>query len=119
MSPEASNTHCIFCKIAAGELPSDIVYQDEEVIGFRDINPIAPIHLLVIPRKHIPSVSDLTEADAPLLGHITAVANQMAREEGIADSGYRLIINCGVEAGQTVPHLHMHIVGGRTLSWTA
>jgi histidine triad (HIT) family protein len=118
MNSEQRNEDCLFCKIAAGELPSEIVYQDDDVVAFRDINPIAPIHLLVIPRKHIPSILDLSEADIPLLGRITRVANQLAREQGIADSGYRLIINCGKEAGQTVPHLHMHLLGGRPLTWS-
>ena len=111
--------NCIFCKIIDGELPSDIVYRDERVIGFRDINPIAPVHLLIIPRKHIPSIRDLSDDDLSLLGHMTVVANQLAEQEGIADGGYRLIINCGEEAGQTVHHIHMHLLGGRRLSWTA
>jgi len=119
MSPEESRTDCIFCKIIAGELPSDIVYRDDEIIGFRDINPIAPVHLLIIPGKHIPSIRDLTETDLPLLGKMTLVANRLAEEQGIADAGYRLVINCGDEAGQTVHHIHMHLLGGRTLSWTA
>ena len=111
--------NCIFCKIIDGELPSDIVYRDERVIGFRDINPIAPVHLLIIPRKHIPSIRDLSDDDLSLLGHMTVVANKLADDEGIANGGYRLIINCGPEAGQTVFHIHMHVLGGRTLSWTA
>ena len=119
MNAEARDPNCIFCKIIDGELPSDIVYRDERVIGFRDINPIAPVHLLIIPRKHIPSIRDMAEADLRLLGYMTVVANQLAEEQGIAESGYRLIINCGDEAGQTVHHIHMHLLGGRTLSWTA
>ena len=111
--------NCIFCKIIDGELPSDIVYRDERVIGFRDINPIAPVHLLIIPRKHIPSIRDLSDDDLSLLSHMTVVANKLADDEGIANGGYRLIINCGPEAGQTVFHIHMHVLGGRTLSWTA
>jgi len=108
---------CIFCKIVAGEIPSDILYQDEEVIAFRDINPIAPTHLLIVSKKHIPSLLHLTDAEAPLIGHMTKVANQLAREHGVADSGYRLVINCGKEGGQLVPHLHMHLLGGRRLKW--
>ena len=119
MNPEHKDPDCIFCKIINGELPSDIVYQDERVIGFRDINPIAPVHLLIIPRKHIASVRDLTDEDLPMLGHMTVVANKLAEDEGIAEGGYRLIINCGPEAGQTVFHIHMHVLGGRTLTWTA
>ncbi len=107
---------CIFCQIIAGKVPSDIIYQDEEVIAFRDINPQAPIHLLIIPRKHIPSIAHLPEAELPLIGHMVNVANQLAEREGIAEDGYRLIINCGAEGGQLVPHLHLHLLGGRRLS---
>ena len=119
MNPEPRNTDCIFCKIIAGELPSDIVYRDDEIIAFRDINPIAPVHQLIIPRKHIPSIRDLKGKDLSLLGQMTLVANQLAKKEGLAEHGYRLIINCGDEAGQTVHHLHMHLLGGRVLTWTA
>ena len=108
---------CVFCKILAGEIPSDILYQDEEVIAFRDINPIAPTHLLIVSKKHIPSLLHLTDAEAPLIGHMTKIANQLAREHGVAESGYRLVINCGKEGGQLVPHLHMHLLGGRILKW--
>ena len=108
---------CIFCKIVAGEIPSDILYQDEEVIAFHDINPIAPTHLLIVSKKHIPSILHLTDAEAPLIGHMVKVANQLAREHGVADSGYRLVINCGKEGGQLVPHLHMHLLGGQVLKW--
>ena len=108
---------CVFCKILAGEIPSDILYQDEEVIAFHDINPIAPTHLLIVSKKHIPSLLHLTDAEAPLIGHMTKIANQLAREHGVAESGYRLVINCGKEGGQLVPHLHMHLLGGRILKW--
>ena len=108
---------CIFCKIVAGEIPSDILYQDEEVIAFHDINPIAPTHLLIVSKKHIPSILHLTDAEAPLIGHMVKVANQLAREHGVAESGYRLVINCGKEGGQLVPHLHMHLLGGQVLKW--
>ncbi len=108
---------CVFCKIVAGEIPSDILYQDEEVIAFRDINPIAPTHLLIVSKKHIPSLLHLTDAEVPLIGHMAKVANQLAREYGVAESGYRLVINCGKEGGQLVPHLHMHLLGGRVLKW--
>ena len=111
-------TDCIFCKIAAGEIPSEILYQDEEVIAFHDINPEAPLHLLIVPRKHIPSVAHLTESDTPLIGHMTRIANQLAKEHGVAESGYRLVINCGGHGGQAVPHLHMHLLGGRALKWS-
>jgi len=108
-------TDCIFCKIIAGEIPSDIVYQDEEVVAFRDINPLAPTHLLIIPKKHIPSLASISETESPLIGHMVNVANQLARKEGIAKKGYRLVINCGEQGGQLVPHLHMHLLGGRKL----
>ncbi len=106
---------CIFCQIAAGKIPNEILYRDEEVIAFRDISPAAPTHLLIIPRKHIPSVAHLSGADLPLVGHMVDVANQLAEEAGISESGYRLVINCGEEGGQLVPHLHLHLVGGRKL----
>ena len=107
---------CIFCKIVAGEIPADTIYQDERVIAFRDINPVAPTHLLIIPKKHIPSLTHLSEADSSLIGDMVNAANQLAKREGIAESGYRLVINCGEQGGQLVPHLHMHLLGGRQLS---
>ena len=107
---------CIFCQIVAGEIPTDILYQDEEVIAFGDIHPIAPTHLLIIPKKHIPSLAHLSEEDLPLIGHLVNIANQLARKEGIAEGGYRLVINCGEQGGQLVPHLHIHLIGGRRLS---
>jgi histidine triad (HIT) family protein len=109
---------CIFCQIASGKIPADIVYQDKEIIAFRDINPQAPRHLVIIPRKHIPSLEQLKENDSALVGRMVAVANKLAREEGVAQKGYRLAINCGTEGGQLVPHLHMHLLGGRKLSDT-
>jgi len=107
---------CIFCEIAAGNIPSDILYQDERVVAFRDTNPQAPVHVLIIPREHIVYLSDLTEEQAVLVGHMAGVANRLARSEGIADSGYRVVINCGEQGGQLVSHLHMHLLGGRELS---
>ncbi len=109
--------NCIFCKIIAGEIPGDIRYQDKEVIAFPDIKPAAPVHLLIVPRKHIPSLAHLGEADLPLIGHMIMVANQLAKEHGVSESGYRLVINCGEQGGQVVPHLHMHLLGGRMLKW--
>jgi histidine triad (HIT) family protein len=106
---------CIFCRIVSGEIPSDTVYQDEEVFAFRDINPQAPVHVLVIPVRHIASLAELTEADSPLVGHMVQVAGQIARQEGIAERGYRLAISCGREGGQVVPHLHLHLLGGRQM----
>jgi len=107
---------CVFCQIVAGEIPSQTLYQDEEVIAFRDINPLAPTHVLIIPKRHIPSLAQLTDAETPLIGHMTKVVNQLAREEGIFESGYRLVISSGEQGGQIVPHLHMHLLGGRRLS---
>ena len=107
---------CIFCKIAGGEIPSDIQYQDEKVIAFPDINPLAPTHLLIVPRKHIASLTELSEADSSPVADMVKVANQLAREKGISESGYRLVINCGKQGGQGVPHLHLHLLGGRQLS---
>ena len=109
---------CIFCRIVAGKVPSEIVYQDEEVFAFRDISPQAPTHVLVIPRRHIPSLSDLSEAEAPIIARMVNIASQLAKREAIADRGYRLVINNGKEGGQVVPHLHLHLLGGRGLSDT-
>ncbi len=107
---------CIFCQIIAGKIPGEILYQDEEVVAFRDINPQSPTHLLVIPRKHIVSLADLSEDESPLVGYMVSIANKLARKEGIAESGYRLTINSGKQGGQLVPHLHLHLLGGRQLS---
>lgn len=107
---------CIFCKIVAGEVPADIIYQDEEIIAFHDVHPQAPTHLLIIPRKHIPSLAHLPDAEIALIGHMVKVANQLARKGDVAESGYRLVINSGEQGGQLVPHLHMHLLGGRRLS---
>jgi len=107
---------CIFCQIADGKLPSDILYQDEEVLVFPDIQPQAPLHLLIIPKKHIPSISRITREDKPLVGHMINTAQEMARREGVSEKGYRLVINCGQQGGQLVPHLHLHLLGGRRLS---
>ena len=110
-----SETDCIFCKIVAGEIPSTQVYRDESVTAFRDINPAAPVHVLIVPNRHIASVNDLTPEDEPLIGHLFSVAKQIAAEEGISESGYRLIINTGPDAGQVVFHLHLHLLGGHRM----
>ena len=107
--------NCIFCQIVAGKVHSETIYEDEELIVFHDIHPQAPVHLLIIPRKHIPSLADLSEEESPLIGRMVNVANQLAKSEGIAESGYRLAINCGEQGGQLVPHLHMHLLGGKRL----
>jgi histidine triad (HIT) family protein len=106
---------CIFCRIAAGEVPSDIVYQDEDFLAFRDILPKAPTHVLIIPKTHITSVAELTERQQKLAGRLILIAKNLAEKEGIAKNGYRLVINCGPEGGQVVPHLHLHLIGGRKL----
>ncbi len=103
---------CIFCKIIKGEIPSTNVYRDEQITAFRDINPAAPTHILLVPIKHIDSVDALTVEDEPLIGHLVKVAGELAAREGIAQSGYRLIINTGDHAGQTVLHIHLHLLGG-------
>jgi len=106
---------CIFCRIVAGELPADIVYQDEHFLAFRDILPRAPIHVLIIPKTHITSVAELTNEWQELAGRLIIIAKNLAEKEGIAKNGYRLVINCGHEGGQLVPHLHLHLIGGRQL----
>ncbi|HKU90744.1 MAG TPA: histidine triad nucleotide-binding protein [Steroidobacteraceae bacterium] len=105
----------IFEKIVAGEIPATIVHQDDRVTAFRDISPQAPVHVLIIPNKPIPTVNDVTEADEAMLGHMFIVARDLAKQEGIADSGFRLIVNCNQHGGQVVFHLHMHLVGGKAL----
>ncbi len=106
---------CLFCRIAAGDIPSTKVYEDDAILAFRDINPQAPTHILVIPKAHIGSVAELTEEHAALVGHIFAVIPQIARQEGLT-GGFRVVSNCGPDAGQSVPHLHFHILGGKELS---
>jgi histidine triad (HIT) family protein len=106
---------CIFCKIIAGEVPGDIVYQDENFLAFRDILPKAPIHVLIIPKTHITSVAELTDGQQKLAGRLIIIAKNLAEKEGIAKKGYRLVINCGSEGGQVVPHLHLHLIGGRQM----
>lgn len=108
-------TNCIFCKIIAAEIPGDIVYRDEQVFAFRDINPLAPTHILIVPVQHIASVNDLEIKDGPLIAHLFSTAKQLAREMGINQSGYRLIINTGPDSGQVVFHLHLHLLGGESM----
>ncbi len=103
---------CIFCKIVAGEIPAKIVYRDELVTAFLDIEPVAPTHILIVPNKHIPDVNAMSEADEKLLGHMILVAKQLAAEQKVNESGYRLVINNGKDAGQQVFHLHLHLIGG-------
>ena len=108
---------CIFCQVIAREQPSTLVYEDERCIAFEDVNPKAPIHVLVVPRKHTATLKDSTEEDEGLLGHLLLVASRVAKEKGIIDSGFRTVINTNAGAGQTVFHLHMHVLGGRSMRW--
>jgi histidine triad (HIT) family protein len=107
---------CIFCRIVAGEIPSNRVLEDEHLIAFRDIQPAAPVHVLVVPRRHLASLDALEDGDAELAGRLMAAARDVARQEGVAESGYRVVINTGAHGGQTVGHLHVHVLGGRQLS---
>jgi histidine triad (HIT) family protein len=106
---------CLFCKIIEGEIPSTKVYEDDKVLCFKDINPEAPVHVLVIPKKHISSLNELTLEDEEIIGHIFILIGKIAKELGIAESGYRVVSNCNEDAGQTVPHVHFHIIGGKKL----
>ncbi|MGH7411507.1 MAG: histidine triad nucleotide-binding protein [Candidatus Methylomirabilis sp.] len=108
---------CLFCKIAKRELPAKIVYEDDESVAFEDINPKAPLHILIIPRRHLSTLLEASQGDDRLLGHLLLVANGIARQHGIADRGFRLVLNCNSEGGQVVFHLHLHLLGGRPLRW--
>lgn len=108
---------CLFCKIAAGEIPSTEVYSDEEFYAFRDINPGAPSHVLIVPRAHIARITDVKGDEAELLGRLILKANEIAEEEGLTENGFRYVINCGPWGGQSVFHIHLHILGGRPLEW--
>ncbi|MGI5862471.1 MAG: histidine triad nucleotide-binding protein [Myxococcales bacterium] len=108
---------CLFCRIRDGQLPARKVYEDELALAFEDINPQAPMHVLVIPRKHIPTLNDLTPEDEPLVGHLFTVAARIAKERGHSGPGWRAVMNCNALAGQTVFHLHLHVLGGRPLEW--
>ena len=108
---------CLFCKVSLGEIPASMVHQDEELIAFNDINPQAPMHVLVVPRRHVATVNDLTEADDALVGRMMRRAAAIAAERGYGERGYRTIFNCNREAGQTVFHIHLHVLGGRGMGW--
>lgn len=108
---------CLFCKIAAGDIPSNKLFEDDQLLAFYDIDPQAPVHFLVIPKKHIDSAAVLTEDDAALLGRIYAVIAQLAAQLGIAENGYRVVTNVGADGGQSVKHLHFHVLAGRSLAW--
>lgn len=108
--------NCLFCKIVKGDIPSEIIYEDDKVIAFNDINPQAPVHFLVIPKEHIQSAKDINEENSKLIGHIFHIASKLAKEKGL-DSGYRIVNNCGVDGGQTVDHIHFHVLGKRNMLW--
>lgn len=108
---------CIFCKIAEKKIPSKIVHEDDKAVAFDDVNPQAPMHVLVIPRKHVASITELNEADAGLLGHLMLAGSKVAKQKGIAEGGYRIVVNTGKHGGQTVFHLHLHVLGGRPMHW--
>ena len=108
---------CLFCKIAAKQLPATIVYEDDAVVAFKDITPHAPVHIVLVPREHFAGLNELTPELAPLLGRIALVAKDLAGQLGIAASGYRLVVNCGPDSGQSVFHLHVHLICGRDLTW--
>lgn len=108
---------CLFCRIASGEVPAERVLEDDQLIAFRDVAPQAPVHVLLIPRHHVASALDLDEDDGDLLGRLFAAAARIARQEGVAEDGYRIVTNVGPAAGQSVPHLHLHLLGGRRLAW--
>ncbi len=108
---------CLFCRIAAGEIPSDLVYEDEDCVAFRDINPVAPTHILIVPRRHVATTNDLEAGDAEAVGRIVLAATKIARDEGVEKEGYRMVWNCNEGAGQTVFHIHLHLLGGRGFQW--
>jgi histidine triad (HIT) family protein len=110
-------TDCLFCKIVAGEIPSTVVHETESTFAFRDIDPQASTHVVVVPREHHPDAAALAEADPALAGAVLAAAGEIARVEGVAESGYRLVFNTGPDANQTVPHAHLHVIGGRPMTW--
>ena len=124
LNPETRNTvrevgdltDCLFCRIIKKELPSEIVYEDDTVLAFRDIKPAAPVHILIIPKRHISSLTDMTEEDEGAMGHVMFVASKLARDMGVSE-GSRVVVNCGKDAGQSVFHIHMHLLGGRSLGW--
>ena len=108
---------CLFCKIVAGQIPAAIVFQNDHVLAFNDITPRAPTHVLIVPRRHIPSLNELGPDDDALVGEMVRAAAAIAKDQGLADRGYRTVFNCNADAGQTVFHIHLHLLGGRTLTW--
>ena len=112
-----AGAECLFCRVANRSLPAEIVAEADGLLAFKDLNPQAPVHLLIIPTEHIPSLIDVQNGQTALIGKAVGLANRLARQFGLDPSGYRLVINCGPEAGQSVPHLHLHLLGGRRLQW--
>jgi histidine triad (HIT) family protein len=112
-----TDADCLFCKFVSGEIKADVVYETDKVLGFRDINPQAPTHVLIVPRAHIATINDLTEASADEIGYLYLAAKEIAKKEGFSEEGYRVVMNCNAAAGQTVFHLHLHLLGGRTFGW--
>jgi len=110
-------TDCLFCRIVTGEIPGDIVYQNDQVLAFRDLNPQAPTHILIIPKQHIATTNDIQPEQAELAGQMVLAAQKIAHDEGIAESGYRTVLNCNAGAGQSVYHIHLHLLGGRPMGW--
>jgi histidine triad (HIT) family protein len=108
---------CLFCKIVAGQIPATLVFENEHVVAFKDITPRAPTHVLIVPRRHIPSLNDLAPEDDALVGEVVRAAAAIAKQHGLSDRGYRTVFNCNADAGQTVFHIHLHLLGGRTMSW--
>jgi histidine triad (HIT) family protein len=108
---------CLFCKIRDGEIPADIIYENDDVLAFNDVNPQAPVHLLIIPKKHISTVNDIVDDDHLVMGKLFSAAKLIASQRGVSDDGYRLVVNCNEKAGQTVFHIHMHMLADRALTW--
>lgn len=108
---------CVFCRICEKQIPSDIVYEDDTLVAFKDINPEAPVHILIVPKKHIASLLDLKDDDLNIIPKVYAAANKIAKKAGIAENGFRLVTNCGKDGGQSVNHIHFHLLGGRSMQW--
>jgi histidine triad (HIT) family protein len=110
-------TDCLFCKMVSGTIKPDVVYQDKDVLAFKDINPQAPLHVLIVPKKHIATLNDLSEADSGIIARLYLAGQKIARDAGVAEKGYRTVINCNADAGQSVFHIHLHVLGGRLMGW--
>lgn len=109
--------NCIFCKICQGEMPAKIIYENDQIVAFADINPQAPIHYIIVPRHHIDTINDLTATDLPIIGQMVQTAQLLAKQANIAENGYRIVFNCNAAGGQTVFHIHLHLLGGRFMTW--